>query len=294
MITSADKIDSELERIPTGISSYDLLMGGGFARGKITVLSGQPSVGKSTMALGSVREAQEMGLKALLYDVEYSYDGGYARLLGLSPEKLDVIQAPYAEEGLDEVLEAAQGKYALIIIDSIGALLSRQDAEKTTGEKTIGAQAGLVAKFVRKIVPILATKKVALVLLTHEFTDIMSGRVMASGGAKMMYHASQHIRLKQKFGVVLKQGDSKIGKVIVAEMKKNKLGSTESKEADAHFIFGEGFSSTASLLDEAIAKGVFKREGNSYFLGETKLGTISKLREWAKENEATLKELTQN
>lgn len=285
-ILIASELDTELHLVPTGVPSFDKLMGGGFARGKITILSGQPSMGKSTVAYGAIAEAQKMGLIPLLYDVEYAYDRQYAESIGIDPKRLQVLREEYAEDGLDAVLEAvSSGKYPLIVIDSIGALLSRTVAEKTTGEKTIGAQASLVSTFIRKAVPKLSLRNVALVCITHEFTDLMSGKVMASGGAKLMYHASQHLRLKQKFGVVLKQGDQKIGKVIVAEMKKNKLTSTESKEAEAHFLYDSGFSKTADLLDTALEKGIISRKGNTYYLGTEKLGMISKLRILFKDSE---------
>lgn len=278
-IVTASQLDTNIDYIPTGVPSFDKLMGGGFARGKVTLLSGQPSVGKSTVAYGAVAEAQKLGLTPLLYDVEYAYDADYSRSLGIDAESLSVLREAYAEDGLDHLLEAIEsGKYELVIIDSIGALLSRVDAEKASGEKTIGVQASLTAKFIRRAVPLLAIKNIALVCITHEFTDIMTGKVMASGGAKLLYHASQHLRLKNKFGVVLKQGEQKIGKVIVAEMKKNKLGSSESKEADAHFIYSEGFSKTADLLDTALEKGVITKTGNLYYAFGEKIGMISKVR----------------
>lgn len=283
MIISASELDTGLQYIPTGVASFDRLMGGGFARGKITILSGQPSMGKSTVAYSAIGEAQKLGLKALLYDVEYSFDSGYAERMGIEPKKLGVLREPFAEDGLDGVLEAVEGgKYALIVIDSIGALLSRVDAEKASGEKSIGVQAALTAKFIRRVVPMLSVKDCALVCITHEFTDIMSGKIMASGGAKIMYHASQHIRLKQKYGVVLKQGDTKIGKIIVAEMKKNKISSTESQEAEAQFLYTEGFSKTADLLQSAMDAGLFEKTGNTYSFTREKIGTIGKLREWIK------------
>lgn len=286
MIELASKIDTELDYIPTGIPSFDKLMGGGFPRGKITILSGQPSVGKSTVSYGAIAEAQKLKLNPLLYDVEFAYDSTYSESLGIDPGKLSILREEYAEEGLDAILEAIEsGKYPFIVIDSIGALLSRTVAEKSTGERSIGAQAGIVSTFIRKAVPKLALKNIALVCITHEFTDIMSGKVKASGGDKLMYHSSMHIRLKQKFGVVLKQGDQKIGKVIVAEMKKDKVSGNESKEADAHFLYHEGFSKTADLLDTALEKGIISRIGNTYYLGEEKLGMISKLRILFKDSE---------
>lgn len=278
-IITASQLDTGLEYIPTGIPSFDKLMGGGFARGKITLLSGQPSVGKSTVAYGAIAQAQSLGLNVLLYDVEWAYDSQYCESIGISQEKLSVLREEFAEDGLDHLLEAIDsGKYQLIVIDSIGALQSRVEAEKATGEKTIGVQASLTAKFVRKAVPKISMKNISLVCITHEFTDLMSGKIMASGGAKLMYHTSVHARLKQKFNAVLKQGDTKVGKIIIMEMKKNKISSGEAQEAEAHFLYSEGFSKTQDLLDATLDAGVITKTGNTYWFGSEKLGLISKVR----------------
>lgn len=283
-IVNASQLDTGLDYIPTGIPSFDKLMGGGFARGKITLLSGQPSVGKSTVAYGAIAQAQALGLNTLLYDVEFAYDSGYSQSIGISPAKLSVLREEFAEEGFDALLDALDAKrYDLIVIDSIGALLSRVESEKTSGEKTIGVQAALTAKFIRKAVPKIAVSNVALVCITHEFSDIMTGKIMASGGAKLMYHTSVHARLKQKFNAVLKQGDKKVGKVIIMEMKKNKLAPKEAQEAEAQFIYLDGFSKTADLLDAALEKGVITKTGNTYHAFGEKLGMISKVRLLLKE-----------
>lgn len=294
-LTIAAQLDSGLSYIPTGVSQYDNMLGGGIALGKVTVISGQPSMGKSTLAYSTIAEAQKMGITPVLYDVEYAYDSEYAKSVGVDPENLYVIRAEFAEEGLDMALEVIKkGDCKLIVIDSVGALLPRAAAEKSIGEKTIGGQASLMAQFIRRAVPLLATRDVGLVCLTHEFTDIMTTKVMPSGGAKLMYHASVHIRLKQKFGAVLKSGDKKIGKVIIAEVKKNKLNASESREAEAQFIYGEAFSKAADLLETALARGIITKAGNMHYFKGEKIGLISKVRlalkdpEFAREIEETL------
>lgn len=293
MIPFADQSPhNELSPIKTG-TLIDKLSGlNGLPRKKITEIYGDSSVGKSTLLLQAVAEAQKQGLRSLWVDVEFSYDRNYASTLGVDNSRLGLLQEEFAEETLDTVeREIREGNWDLIVIDSIGALQVRAEAEKGVGEKTIGGQAGIVAKFCRKVVPLIAIHNVALVVINHSFTDVMSGAIKTSGGKKLEYHKSLSIRLKQKFGVVLKQGDRKIGKVIVGEVKKNKLAGTEGTEAEARIIYGEGFSKSADLLEDAIQANIFTKTGNTYFLGETKIGTMNKLREWAKENQDQLKEL---
>lgn len=286
----ADKL-KDTEFTPTGLFTDKLT--GGLARGKIIIVSGQWSVGKSTWCLQALAEAQKQGKKCLFADVEFSYDSKYAQMLGVDNSKLGIIRERTAEDVLDALeKEIDSDKWDVVVIDSIGALSSRVEVEKGAGEKVIGAQAGLVARFIRKVVPVLATNGTTLICLTHEFTDLMTGKIMASGGAKLGYHASQHIRLKAKFGVQLKSGDRVVGKIITAEMKKDKLGGREKEDVDGELIFGSGFNKQADALQEALDKGLIEKRANSYFLGEEKLCVgAAKLRDWAKEHNEQLQEL---
>lgn len=268
----ADSLE-EVDVIPTGLFIDKLTGVSGIPCGAITEIFGDEGIGKSTLCLQIVANAQKIGTKVLWVDTEWCYDVRYASLLGVENSKVGIIRERDAESILSNVeSQIEDGKWDLVIIDSIGGLTPRAEIEKGVEGKVIGAQAGLLARFCRKIVPLLVLKKVALVVINHQFTDIMSGKLMTSGGKKLAYHKSLSIRLKQKFGVVLKSGDKKVGKVVVGEVRKNKLAATEGLEVDGQLIFGTGFSVGADLLNDAIDKGVITKKGNTLFLGDTKLG----------------------
>lgn len=281
---------SELEQIKvirTG-TLFDSLSGiGGIPRGRIMEVYGDEAVGKSTVCMQAIAHAQGEGLNCLLADTEYSYTLPYGESLGIDNKKLALVRAQFAEDILDTIIEAVESKkFDLIILDSIGGLHTRAEAEKTTGEKTIGGQAGIVAKFCRKIVPLLSMNDVALVVINHSFTDIMSGAIMTSGGRKLGYHKKLSIRLKVNKLKVLMQGGVRVGKVIVGEVKKNALAPTEGRTEEAQLIFGSGFSAEAKLLEEALDRGIIVKQGNSFFLGETRLGVgLAKARKAIEENE---------
>lgn len=280
MITTADKSSyNDVQVIPSGLGVDRITGIGGFPKKRITEIFGESSLGKSTVCLQLVANAQKQGNKCLWADVEWSYDLQYAKSLGVDNSKLGLIQEQLAEDVLDAIEEAiASKKWDLIIVDSIGGLLPRAEAEKTAGEKTIGGQAGLIARFCRKTVPLLVLNDVALVVINHSFTDIMSGKIKTSGGAKLEYHKSLSIRLKQKQGVALKSGDTKVGKVVIAEVRKNKLAPTEGQMCDMQLLFGSGFSVSADLLQDALDKKVIEKKGNTYYMGDEKLGMISAVR----------------
>lgn len=273
MILYADSI-GDIEVIKTGLFIDKLSGVGGVPRGVITEIFGDEGIGKTSLAFQIVVAAQKQGLKVLWADVEWSYIPKYAEFLGVDNSKVGIIRERFAEGTLNILEEEINtGKWDLVILDSVGGLNSRGEAEKEAGEKTIGSQAGLVSKFCRKVVPALSIHKTALIVLNHSFVDIMSSKLLTSGGKKLAYHKSLSVRLKAKFGgTALKKGDRKVGKMVVGEVKKNKLAATEGLEIEGQLIFGVGFSVAADLLGDAIEKGVITKRGSTYYLGDEKLG----------------------
>jgi recombination protein RecA len=283
--SAADSPYGVSDTISFGLPQLDKLTGiGGVPRRRITEISGPYSVGKTTLALALVKTAQEEGVKCLWADIEFSWDNTYAEALGVNTKKLDLIQERYAESALDMLVDAAEdGKYGLIVLDAIGGLLPRQEAEKSQEGKTIGGQAKLVATFCRKIVPILAVNNIALIALNHSFKDLLTGRLMTSGGAKLEYHKSIHLSLR-KAGKRVMQGENQVGEIIEAEVRKNKVAGTLKQKCELTAIYGQGFSREADLLQELMDEGTVTKKGNSYFLGEMKIGVgQAKTREWLKE-----------
>ena len=260
----------EIASIPTGYVSLDRILGlGGVPLRKITEISGVYSVGKSTLALTITAQAQKEGMETLWADTEFAFDDAYATSLGVDCDQLDLIQEEFAELVLDQIEEWARDhKKALIVIDSIGGLLPRAEAEKGAEGRVIGAQAKLIATFCRKIVPKLAINNISLIVLNHEFTDLMSGKLMTSGGAKLGYHKSIWLRLKKANKRIMK-GTQQVGDVIIAEIRKNKVAPTSKQECELQLLYGEGFMKGADLMETALQKGIISKQGQSFvFEGE--------------------------
>ncbi|HBC58488.1 MAG TPA: hypothetical protein DCZ03_15120 [Gammaproteobacteria bacterium] len=292
VISYADSIE-DVDVIPTGLFVDKLTGIGGIPRGVITEIFGDEGIGKSSICLQLVANAQKMNLKCLWADVEWSYSANYAGSLGVDNSKLGILRERYAEATLDGLEEAIEtGKWDLIILDSVGGILPRSEAEKGVDGKVIGGQAGLIAKFCRKIVPLLRIHNVALVVINHSFIDIMSGKLLTSGGKKLAYHKSLSLRFRQKHGVSLKTGDRKVGKMVVGEVRKNKMAATEGLELDGQLIFGQGFSYAADLLGDAMDLNVITKKGNTYWFGKEKLGIgLSRVRKKIEESEELQKQI---
>lgn len=272
---------NKVDWITTGLPSLDRILGGGIPTKRITEISGAWSTGKTTLALSIIKHAQKEGYKTLWADIEWSWDNRYAETLGVDASSLDLLQERVAETALDEIeAYAERTRGAVIVIDAVGALLPRQEAEKGAEGKTIGGQAGMVAKFCRKIVPLLAINNHALIVLNHEYNDIMNhGKLKTSGGAKLEYHKSIWLRLRKVSKKVM-QGENQVGEIIEAEIRKHKLAPTMKQTCELTMIFGQGFSAEADLLQALLDSGEVVKKGNSYFRGETKLGVgLAKARE---------------
>lgn len=274
-----------LDWISTGLAPLDKILGGGVPSRKITELSGKFSVGKSTLALSVVSEAQKKGKPCLWGDIEFSFDEQYAKALGVELLNLDLIQEELAETAIDEIEKwASENKNGLIVLDAVGGLLTMEEAQKNANEKTIGGQAKLVATHVRKMVPKIALNNHAYLMLNHEFTDIMTGKIKTSGGAKLEYHKSIWLALR-KMPKQLTQGENRIGDVIEAHVKKNKLAPTLSQKCELNLLYGFGFDRNADALQNALDNGTITQKGRSYFFADEKIAVgMPALREWFKEN----------
>lgn len=266
----------EVTAISTGLPQLDLITGvGGIPRKRITEISGTWSVGKTTLALQTVVSAQKQGIECLWLDAEYSWDSLYAKKLGVDTEKLGFIREETAEESLDILLEyLSENKDCLAVIDAVGALKNREETEKKMADRTIGGQASLVSRFCRKVIPILDVNNHVLIVLNHEFVPLMNmgGRpsVQTSGGKKLEYHKSLWLRL-QKTGTYLKQGDKRIGFMVEAEVRKNKLADTQYETCELSMYFGKGFSATDDLFARGLKAGIITKEGNTYLVNGQKL-----------------------
>ena len=113
-----DLSDSGDLRRPTGIEELDRVLGGGIVAGSLTLVGGDPGIGKSTLLLSAAAHFSRHGGAVLYVSGEESaaQTGMRARRTGATDEKLWVL----AETSLESILQAAADlRPALVIIDSI-------------------------------------------------------------------------------------------------------------------------------------------------------------------------------
>jgi recombination protein RecA len=66
--------DNNFDFISSGSVSVDVALNGGFVRGRVVEIFGEPASGKSTLAMSTIAEANKLGLVGLYVDAELSLD----------------------------------------------------------------------------------------------------------------------------------------------------------------------------------------------------------------------------
>ncbi len=232
--------------VATPFAAVNAALGGGIPVGKITEVAGSWSVGKSTFAYQVIAAAQKQGRPCLLLDAERAYTKQYGESLGVDNSQLDVFRAKTAEEYLDhsiEWMEMKKNRGGLAICDAIGALLPKEEAEKTAEGRSIGLQARLLGSYARKLTSILDDNEIAFLALNHTFIPLGQMGIASSGGKKWEYSRAVWMILSGAYGQPIKKDASGLKTLIPMrlEIKKNKLVANMGLKIDLSLIQGAGF-----------------------------------------------------
>ena len=128
-----------IETVPTGSLSLDLALGlGGIPKGRVVEIYGPESSGKTTVALHMISEVQKRGGIAGFIDAEHALDPVYARNIGVDIDELYISQPDSGDQAL-EIAEtmARSGAMDIIVIDSVAALVPKQEIEGDMGDSHV-------------------------------------------------------------------------------------------------------------------------------------------------------------
>jgi recombination protein RecA len=260
-----------VEVISTGILPLDMALGaGGLPKGRIIEFYGPPSSGKSTLAMHAVAEAQSLGLACAYVDAEHALDPIYAKAVGVNLDELLLSQPSTAEEGLEITLRLVEsGKIAMVIIDSVAALVPRAEIEGEMGDHHVGLQPRLMGQALRKLTGIVS-KTGTIVIFINQLRESIGKLYGPSeytpGGKALPYYAS--IRLDVRRIQTIKKGDEATANRTRVKVVKNKIAAPF-KEAEFDLEYGVGVPKANALLDCAIDFGVLRQAGAwIYYNGE--------------------------
>ncbi|MEG1538008.1 MAG: recombinase RecA, partial [Clostridiales bacterium] len=203
-----------IEVIPTGSLALDIALGvGGIPRGRVIEIFGPESSGKTTVSLHIVAEAQKTGGTAAFIDAEHALDPIYARRLGVNIDELLISQPDTGEQAL-EIAEALvrSGAVDVIVVDSVAALVPRQELEGDMGDAHVGLQARLMSQALRKLTGAVSKSHTSLIFINQirEKVGVMFGNPeTTSGGRALKFYAS--VRLDVRRVDSIKSGTDLVG-----------------------------------------------------------------------------------
>ncbi len=292
---------------------------GGIPRNMITEFFGDPGGGKSTTAVDICKNARqifldeynaklndledkvsrgnkalapelddlrEIGPKKVLYiDLEHSFDGAWARKLGIEENEIDIMQPPdvTAEIILQTVQELIEtSELGLVVLDSIPSLITSQELDKKYGERTVASLAGLLTVFCRKIVPIL-TRCDCTLLVINQVRDNMDNPYVVNtpGGKALKFYCSLRILFRIGSPVdflgneLPSNAENPAGYIVNAKIVKQKSAPWDRRNGSYYLMVQSGIRVDMDLAMLAISKyGIIRKSGAWFTLCDPNTGEL--------------------
>jgi recombination protein RecA len=144
----------DMDRIPTGIFPLDLSLGGGFPMSKCSIIYGPESSNKTNILIKTIKEGQIKypGKMAVIADAEYALSKPWIKKLGVDMDRLIILQPESAEQCVDFIESFCYAEDVFLVgLDSIAALITKNEIESSAEKASVGGASLLVGKMYRKV-----------------------------------------------------------------------------------------------------------------------------------------------
>jgi len=284
----------DVEAIPTGSLSLDIALGiGGVPRGRIIEVYGPESSGKTTLTLHTIANAQRAGGVAAFIDAEHALDPEYAKRIGVNVNNLLISQPDSGEQALDIVETLVRSNAVdVIVVDSVAALVPRAEIEGEMGDQHVGRQARLMSQALRKLTAIIARSNTVVIFINQlrmKIGVMFGNPETTTGGNALKFYSS--IRIEVRKSAQVKKGEEVVGNQVNVKIAKNKVA-PPFKTTSFFIMYNEGISWADDVLDTGLKYEIIRKQGNSFYFGEVKLGVGREQgRTFLKENAKVGKEI---
>ncbi|MGL4473392.1 MAG: recombinase RecA [Shewanella sp.] len=261
-----DNRTMDVETISTGSLSLDVALGaGGLPLGRITEIYGPESSGKTTLTLEVIAAAQKQGKICAFIDAEHALDPIYAQKLGVDINELFISQPDTGEQAL-EICDslARSGAIDVIVVDSVAALVPKNELEGEIGDSHMGLAARMMSQAMRKLSGNVKNSNVMLIFINQIRMKIgvaFGNPETTTGGNALKYYASIRLDIR-RIGAV-KDKESVIGNETRVKVVKNKIAAPF-KQAEFQILYGKGINKVGELITLGLAAKIVEKAGAWY------------------------------
>jgi recombination protein RecA len=264
LMRMGDATKMQVSSVSTGSVAIDLALGvGGLPRGRIVEIFGPESSGKTTLCLSIIAEIQRQGGNAVFVDVEHALDPRYSKIVGVDLDNLLVSQPESGEDALNIVETLIRsGAIDVVVIDSVAALVSKQELDGQMGDATVGVQARMMSQAMRRLTAAISRTN-CICIFTNQIREkigVMFGSPETTpGGRALKFFSSVRIDIR-RIGQIKEPSGKVIGNRTKVKVVKNKVAPPFT-ECEFDIMYTEGISRSGSVLDLGIEHKILEKKG---------------------------------
>jgi len=235
---------------------------GGVPEGRIVEISGMPATGKSHIAFAISRTVQQLGGLVVYIDTENATPVEKLDRMGIDVNRRFVYCDTHCTEEVFKILEStiinakkvvAKDVPILVVWDSVAATSPKAELDGEYDQDTIGLQARVISKGLRKATGVIGQNNVTFLVL-NQLRSKVGGMIFGDpfvtpGGMAIPFHASVRVRLTSGSPIKDNETGAVFGISVNATIIKNKVAPPHRK-VNFDILFGEGINENDSLLEE--------------------------------------------
>lgn len=308
----------QTQKIPFSSPRANYMLYGGLPRGRIVEFAGEENGGKTTTALDIVANAQILfpkeweaeiaeleslnkpnkeqqtrlsylksrGPKQVVYaDCENTLDEEWARKLGVDTDSLILLkpQSQTAEQIFEMILQTIDtDEVGLVIIDSLGVMLSAQAYEKTMEEKTYGGIAAALTLFSKKAELSCSKFNCTLIGINQMREDMNSqyGGLTTTGGKGWKHNCSVRLMFQkgpyidERGNELRRSAESPSGNQVSISIAKTKICKPDRRSGFYTLKYDTGIDEVADAVEVALKYGLILQAGAWFTLVDTETGEV--------------------